>query len=376
MTTVVGSCPTYHYAPTVDCIGVRCVHTARQGAPPEPNDQQPRSTMSSKSTTTIPSTTDAGAPSTITTGLGIVVPACNGNQRNLPPGLTWRRDITRKRCSSVVVATDATKRRWVVKLFDETPRDPGPGSVLIEDPLKERNILQKLSALGRQSSIDIMWPYHYMPGSMVFPEAEQGDLHGALEDGWWCKEVCLPDRLRGVHGIFRAVKFLHAHGVAHRDISAENILVTDGGRRLLLTDMGQALCSVDGPPGLRPFDMVGKVAYRDPDQHRGREYSPFAADVFALGVVLFLSASGGTPPFESASDDDPVWSYLSLGGPSMALRLDAVCQRWGLGVDNRVFPVVAMAFAERVTRPDAALLTRAMSRLDRTPGVGFGTHCV
>merc|ERR1712070_678000 len=61
-----------------------------------------------------------------------------------------------------------------------------------------------------------------------------------------------------------ALRFLQKHGIGHRDVSLENVLLRDGEVRLM--DFGQAVQShsSDGTP-LRFFTMAGKKAYRAPE---------------------------------------------------------------------------------------------------------------
>ena len=86
--------------------------------------------------------------------------------------------------------------------------------------------------------------------------------------------------------IFTAVCWLHDLGVAHRDLSLENILLTDNGgsMQVKLIDFGmsttQRVCK---------RELRGKQSYQAPEMH-GPEYDAFLADEFALGVVLFAMA--------------------------------------------------------------------------------------
>jgi serine/threonine protein kinase len=100
--------------------------------------------------------------------------------------------------------------------------------------------------------------------------------------------------------ILLAVGELHRHGVAHRDISLENILVAaDGGLRLI--DWAQAIMVRDprkssaearvpltsGPPG--------KPHYRGPELQGGGSYLATKADTFAIGVILYVLVVGAYP---------------------------------------------------------------------------------
>lgn len=85
--------------------------------------------------------------------------------------------------------------------------------------------------------------------------------------------------------IFDCVRSLHGAGVAHGDLSLENLLLTkcgsEGALALRVIDFGMSTTARlrDG--------LVGKAAYQAPEMHSGAEYDPFQADAFSLGVVLF-----------------------------------------------------------------------------------------
>ena len=85
----------------------------------------------------------------------------------------------------------------------------------------------------------------------------------------------------------KAVTAVHAAGILHRDIKAENVLREPGGR-VLLTDFG-----LSRDPGLRLFG--GTVAYMAPELRSGQHASA-SSDIYALGVLLSFLVSGQLPP--------------------------------------------------------------------------------
>jgi hypothetical protein len=134
-----------------------------------------------------------------------------------------------------------------------------------------------------------------------------GRLFIAME---WVDGITLADRLAApgvdlreaievVRGVAEALGAAHAAGFVHRDVKPSNILVLDDDvTRCKLIDFG--VVRLAGARGLtRTGTAIGTPAYMAPEQARGtRELTP-AADVFALGCVLYECATG-RPTFSGA----------------------------------------------------------------------------
>lgn len=94
--------------------------------------------------------------------------------------------------------------------------------------------------------------------------------------------------------IVRAVGHIHSLGIAHRDISLENVLINHNSHcRLTGFDLATRT-------PLSCIGTVGKLFYIAPESLRSNaEYDGLAADVWSLGVILFILLTGN-PPFEFA----------------------------------------------------------------------------
>ena len=143
-----------------------------------------------------------------------------------------------------------------------------------------------------------------------------GQPYLALEH---CPGGTLADRLRGVplppdaaaglvENLARALQAAHDRGVVHRDLKPHNILLAADGTPKV-ADFGLAKL-IDCGDGLTATGAVmGTPSYMSPEQAIGTcEVGP-AADVYALGAILYECLTG-RPPFRGPTPLDTVVQVL------------------------------------------------------------------
>ncbi len=114
------------------------------------------------------------------------------------------------------------------------------------------------------------------------------------------RPIRLAEGLDIVSQVLLALDFAHSHGVIHRDIKPDNILLGPGGI-VKLTDFGIARAASD-PRHTRAGTLVGTLHYMSPEQIQGQTESlDGRSDLYSLGILLY-EISTGRRPFEGDSD--------------------------------------------------------------------------
>jgi len=108
------------------------------------------------------------------------------------------------------------------------------------------------------------------------------------------------DVLRLGRQIGAALAAAHGDWILHRDVTPNNVLVTDDGTARL-TDFGVSR-ALGEHPATDDGVIVGTLPYLAPEVARGGE-AGLPSDVYSLGATLY-TALEGTPPF--GTSDDPI----------------------------------------------------------------------
>src|SRR5262245_4003610 len=127
-----------------------------------------------------------------------------------------------------------------------------------------------------------------------------------------------------VETLARAMHAAHQAGVVHRDLKPANVLLAADGTPKV-TDFGLAkrLDTGDGPT--KSGAVMGTPSYMAPEQAAdGKAVGP-AADVYALGAILYELLTG-RPPFRAATSLDTILQVVSED-PVPPSRLNAQAPR-------------------------------------------------
>jgi predicted Ser/Thr protein kinase len=179
-------------------------------------------------------------------------------------------------------------------------------------------------------------------------------------------------------GIATALTAIHGAGVIHRDLKPGNVLLAQGGVKVI--DFGIARAFEATSQHTRTDQMVGTVAYMAPerfDPANGRQVTA-AADIFAWGTVVAYAARGRTP---FAADSAPATAMRILTQPpdlaGVPESLRTLVER-ALAKDPDERPtareLLDVLLAGGATPPEtaAAVAATASGALDKAPVVNAG----
>jgi serine/threonine-protein kinase len=198
--------------------------------------------------------------------------------------------------SRVFLATEIhLDRQVVIKVL---PEDVAEGisterfrrEILVAAKLQHAHIVPVLSA----GEIDGR-PYFTMP----FIEGES--LRTRLDRAG---ELPLPVAVRILREVAAALAYAHKHGIVHRDIKPDNVMISD--EFALVTDFGVAKALNASSLSHDPHSVtaagvsIGTPAYMSPEQVVGDPSVDHRADIYSFGVLAYEMLTG-SPPFSGLS---------------------------------------------------------------------------
>jgi len=132
----------------------------------------------------------------------------------------------------------------------------------------------------------------------VMPHIEGESLRARLAHD---HELPVGEAVRILHDVVDALAYAHTHGIVHRDIKPDNVLLS--GKHALVTDFGVAK-AVSESTGKTPLTSMGVAlgtpAYMAPEQAAADPNTDHRADLYAVGALAYEMLAG-RPPFTGNS---------------------------------------------------------------------------
>ena len=296
--------------------------------PPRPSKNPPRSS---------PAVVQSSAASSISSSMPAPAPPPPHPrptlfERRIEEWYDVRHTVGSGTCGEVRAAINRqTGRQVAVKIIGlkryDSPMTPG---LNIEDLKQEAEMLRSLDHPYIVKLEDV-----FTSSSAIYLVMELlngGDLFDRIVARGRYQEV---QARRVMRRILAAVGYLHSKHIVHRDLKPENILLVSVGSDvdIKITDFG--LAKRTNKDGLRTF--CGTPQYFAPEVLRRRNTVQgtgrygMAADMWSIGVILYILLSG-SPPFDVSENLDsvqnasitfrgPRWADVSPSAKDLVLRL-------------------------------------------------------
>ena len=176
------------------------------------------------------------------------------------------------------------------------------------------------------------------------------------------------------HCIVLAPTYLHSNGIAHRDLSSNNVLLIGPGNRAKVTDFGMSKLA-DANPRMTPMTMCpGTLAYMPPEALNDPPVYTNKLDCFSFGVldiqILTRQFPNPSPPCKIMEIDDQRFptGQVKVPVPEVERR------RFHIDLVNPAHPLLPVALdclkdRDR-ERPSAQELCNHLAALKDTPQYG------
>jgi len=200
--------------------------------------------------------------------------------------------ITRKLCESkfpVFLAKDSsTEKLFAIKFFPWDEQTDQPSKYFHkEDRFSKHshpNIISITSSNPEYQAENVKVSY------IMMDYASNGDLYElAITNNIHLGDIIIRTYF---HQLIAGLEAIHSQGAAHLDLKLENLLL-DENFQLKIADFDASFMPED-----RKVETKGSMYYRAPEMIEGNCYNPQAADVYSLGIILFLLKTDGRLPFD------------------------------------------------------------------------------
>lgn len=189
---------------------------------------------------------------------------------------------------------------------------------IASDPLRVKRFQREAEAAFRLDHPAIVRLFEFGHDEVHGPFIVMEELHGEnLVERTSRAPLSAEQTAQVFDQVLSALAHAHEHGIVHRDLKAENVVVHESREGLVATvcDFGMVkMLHEDGTAITADGLVCGTPEYMSPEQARGEELDG-RADIYALGCLLFLVLTGRLP-FRGKNAVDTLGQQLVRPVPS------------------------------------------------------------
>ncbi len=137
-------------------------------------------------------------------------------------------------------------------------------------------------------------------------------------------ELPVHEAARLIGEVVDALVEAHAHGVVHRDIKPDNVMLS--GRHALVADFGvaKAISEATGRNTVTTLGVaVGTPAYMSPEQAAADPHIDHRSDIYAVGALAYELLTG-RPPFVGATPQQVLAAHVTEAAEPVTKRRPAI----------------------------------------------------
>ena len=256
-------------------------------------------------------------------------------RKGLAPQYTVEREIGVGGMARVYLAHERhPARRVAIKVMNPE----------VATPEFRQRFIREVEVTSRLSHPNIV-PILAADDCLFIPDGPDGLCYYVMPyvEGESLRDRLLRDRTlplaRALHITFQVadgLSYAHAHGVIHRDVKPENILLSGNGAVIADFGIARAISAVGAPVLTDVGQPVGSPAYMSPEQLVGSRALDPRTDVYSLACVLYEMLVGEAPLLDLTHGHGlrPVALEIKLRAQSVSARTarlirDAVARQWG-----------------------------------------------
>ena len=164
--------------------------------------------------------------------------------------------------------------------------------------------------------------------------------------------LSVADTLRIADDLLDALEHAHGHGIIHRDVKPENVVISPNGAVLLDFGIARAVWASGTDRLTRSGIAVGTSTYMSPEQITALQEIDLRSDLYSLACVLFECVAG-LPPFVHKNEAVVLQMHLTQPAPDLRTLRPEIPAELAAGIGRALMKTPAERWQSAAAMRDA-----------------------